>query len=173
MVQQQPAQTQTGILLLQNGVVPPRFELPVPRPPPPPALPDPIAYAHLLPTLPAGALRAWVAPATTKLQPQLVIIGDPRERMELQASGRLGGRELNGQAVFLTVDLQTGFGKQVGLRAGAWRPAAHPPAPACMPPPRRRAQLAGRPPSLCNQSDLRACARPVLRAGQAPHYGAL
>ncbi|KAL4431385.1 hypothetical protein ABPG75_006641 [Micractinium tetrahymenae] len=48
-------QTQQGILLLQNGVVPPRCTLPVPAPLPPPALPDPAAYAHLLPGVPPRA----------------------------------------------------------------------------------------------------------------------
>ena len=110
-------QTQTGILLLQNGVVPPRVELPVPRPPPPPALPNPRDYAHLLPSVPAGALRAWVAPATTRLEPRIIIVGDPRDRAQLAAGGQLGRRELNGQAVFLDVALDTGFGRQASL----WR----------------------------------------------------
>ena len=111
-------ETQTGILLLQNDVpCPPRIELPVPRPPLPPALPNPRDYAHLLPTMPADRLRAWVAPATAKLGIPLIVIADPRTRFQLQASGELGSHELNGQAVFLTVDLQTGFGKQVSWPA--------------------------------------------------------
>lgn len=108
---QQPDQrTQAGMLLLPNGVVPQRIELPVPCPPAPPALPDPADYAHLLPGVAAGGLRAWVAPATAKLGFPVAIIADPRKM----------DADLNGQAVFLTVDLQTGFGEQV---PGGWEAA--------------------------------------------------
>lgn len=92
-----------------------RVELAVPRPPPPPALPDPAHYAHLLPGVPAGVLRAWVAPATTRLGPELIISADPRHAAQLRASGQQGNLELNGQAVFLSVCLKTGFGERVGL----------------------------------------------------------
>jgi len=112
--QQNGPHTQTGILLLQNDISPLRLELPVPRPPPPPALPDPLAYAHLLPTMPADRLRAWVAPATPKLGLPIIIVADPQHKAQLQLSGELGSHDLNGQAVFLSVSLRTGFGEQVG-----------------------------------------------------------
>jgi len=112
--QQQRALTQTGILLLPNGTVPPRIELPVPRLPPPPALPNPQDYGHLLPALPAGSLHAWVAPATEKLGLPIVIIAVPEYRMPQEASAKRGCHTLNGQAVYLTANLQTGFGEQVG-----------------------------------------------------------
>lgn len=79
-------------------------------------MPDPANYAHLLPHVPAGALRAWVVPATTRLRPELIIIADPRHATQLDAIGEQGARELNGQAVHLTVSLHTtGCGEQVGL----------------------------------------------------------
>ncbi len=87
------------------------MEQPLPRPPAE-GLPNPLQYAHLL-DVPAARLRAWVPPVTTKLGPQLIIIADATDRFELMASGQLGRRDLNGQAVFLTVELASGFGKQV------------------------------------------------------------
>lgn len=154
---QQPDQrTQAGMLLLPNGVVPQRVQLPVPCPPAPPTLPDPRNYAHLLPGMDPGALRAWVAPAPANLGfPVLIVCADPSMRRD---------GELNGQAVVLTVAPATGFGEQASccLIEGVWLLHAMPPG-VC--------GLTSAPAAPPSNTDPWRRARAVRRAGAAPDGG--